>query len=160
MMGDDMAIRSGGMYGNPASNYTLAKVGFSGSGNGLSWLGKAFKIGAGLMGNYASAKSERNQLTMDLEKLREEKEYNLKNFQQTIADTFAMNKASFYASGLDFTGTALSVARENKRALTQDMRIMEQNYKAQEATIMNKREAARTRGNILTNAVSSVMSIF
>ena len=159
MMGDDMAIRSGGMYGNPASNYTLANAGLA-SGNGMAWLGKAFKIGVGLMGNYISSKAERNQLTTDLEMLRREKEYNLKNYQQNIADTFAQNKASFYASGLDFTGTALSVARENKRALTEDMQIMEQNYKMQEMSLRNKRTAAEIRGNIFTNAISSVMNLF
>ena len=97
-------------------------------------------------------------MVYDLESLRKEREYNLANFQQRIADTFAMNKASFYASGLDFSGTALSVARENKRALTKDMRMMEYNYNVQEESLKEKQRASRNR--LIGDIASSVLSAF
>lgn len=165
MMGDDMAIRSGGMYGNPESAYTIARpivnsTGFGGSGMGagLSWVAKGAKISMGLVGAGLQYNAEMSQITRDLETLRKEREYNLTNFKQRIADTFAMNKASFYASGLDFTGTALSVARENKRALTKDMRMMQYNYQAQEESLKEKESAARH--NRIANIASSILGAF
>lgn len=159
MMGDDMAIRSGGMYGNPESAYTIAKptAGTSWAG-GLQTAGSVLKAGAGMFGSLMAYGAQQKQTEMDLQTLQKEKLYNLKNFQQTIADTFAMNKASFYASGLDFTGTALSVARENKRALTEDMRMMEYNYDMQERSLREKQKA--NKRNLYTNIASSVLSVF
>ena len=159
MMGDDMAIRSGGMYGNPESAYTIAKptTGTSWAG-GLQTAGSVLKAGAGMFGSLMAYGAQQKQTEMDLQTLQKEKLYNLKNFQQTIADTFAMNKASFYASGLDFTGTALSVARENKRALTEDMRMMEYNYDMQERSLREKQKA--NKRNLYTNIASSVLSVF
>lgn len=160
MMGDDMAIRSGGMYGNPESKYTLATPVSRGSSwaGGLQTAGSVLKAGAGIFGSVMQYGAERKQSEMDLRTLQMEKLYNLKNFQQTIADTFAQNKASFYASGLDFTGTALSVARENKRALTEDMRMMEYNYNMKEKSIRESQKASER--NLWGNIASSVLSIF
>lgn len=159
MMGDDMAIRSGGMYGNPESKYTLANpnVGSSWAG-GLQTVGSVFKAGAGMFGSLLSYGAQQKQTEMDLQTLQKEKLYNLKNFEQTIADTFAKNKASFYASGLDFTGTALSVARENRRALTEDMRMMEYNYEMQERSLREKQKA--NKRNLYSNIAGSVLSVF
>ena len=159
MMGDDMAIRSGGMYGNPESNYTLAKpVSSTGWGSSLQTYGSVLKAGAGMFSSLMSYGAQQKQTEMDLQTLQKEKLYNLKNFQQTIADTFAKNKASFYASGLDFTGTALSVARENRRALTEDMRMMEYNYEMQERSLREKQKA--NKRNLYSNIAGSVLSVF
>lgn len=159
MMGDDMAIRSGGMYGNPESSYTLAKpVSWTGWAGGLQTAGSVLKAGASMFGSLMAYGAQQKQTEMDLQTLQKEKLYNLKNFQQTIADTFAKNKASFYASGLDFSGTALSVARENRRALTEDMRMMEYNYNMQERSLREQQKA--NKRNLYTNIASSVLSVF
>lgn len=159
MMGDDMAIRSGGMYGNPASRYTLANPNVSRFGSGMTMMGKAVKMGFGITGSVANYWAEQAQISSDLATLRKEKAYNIKNFEQNIADTFAKNKMSFYASGLDIkSGTAQDVILSNRRALTEDLAMMNYNYDMQERALKEKQKAAR--GNLVGNIASSVLSIF
>ena len=160
MMGDDMAIRSGGMYGASESQYTLARPNnpsIWNSGN-LQTAGSVLKAGAGMFGSLMNYGANQRQLEMDLESLQMERLYNVANYKQNIADTFAKNKTSFYASGLDFTGTALAVANENKRAMTEDLRMMEYNYDMQERSLREKQKA--NKRNLYTGIASSVLSVF
>lgn len=157
-MGDDMAIRSGGMYGNPESAYTLAKpVAGAAMASGIKMAGAAISAGAGMIGGIIGYNAQMKQIQTNLQVLQQEKQYNLKNYKQAIADTFAQNKASFYASGLDFTGTALSVARENKRAMTEDMRMMEYNYDMQKKSLNQQRRAAL--GGLIGNVAGSALGL-
>lgn len=162
-MGDDMAIRSGGMYGNPESAYTLAKPvsgGFrSGAGAGFGFFGRSLKAITGIAAANDKYEAEKDQIEADLYSLRKEKEYNLKNFQQTIADRFAQNKMSFYSSGLDLSsGSAQDVIENNRLALQEDMQQMAFNYNMQEWSLKEKQKALR--GNLIGDIASSVLSIF
>ena len=163
-MGDDMAIRSGGMYGNPESAYTIARPRISGFGGGgfgagLSWIATGARIGLGIgsaLGNYWSRQS---QIDKDLQTLRREKEYNVKNYKQNIADVMARNKMSFYASGLHIkSGTAQDVILGNKQAMEEDLGMMVHNYDIQEQTLKQKRKALR--GNLVEDIASSVVNAF
>ena len=155
-----MAIRSGGMYGNPESKYTLAKPTTSTSwAGGASFMGGIVKAGFNVAGAITRNWAEREQISKDLSNLRKEKEYNLKNFQQTIADTFAQNKMSFYSSGLDLSsGSVQDVIENNKYALQEDMQQMAYNYNMQERSLKEKQKALR--GNLISDIASSVLSIF
>ena len=140
-MGDDMAIRSGGMYGNPESVYTNAMPvsRFSGAGSRVGKFGSILNM----FGTGVNAVADIKQLREKERTLEDEKQYNLKNYQQVIADTLAKNKMSFYSSGLDIhSGTAQDVMLSNTRALQEDMGIMQRNYDVQ---IENAKEAARAR---------------
>jgi hypothetical protein len=160
MMGDDMAIRSGGMYGNPESAYTVAKPisNFGSMRGGLTFAGRFGKAALNLSGTILDYQATSKQIAQDLETLRREKEYNVKNFQQRIADTFAMNKASFYASGLDFSGTAKAVTLANKQALSEDLQITIANYGAQEKTLRAKQSA--NMRNLWGGVADSIISMF
>lgn len=141
MMGDEMAIRSGGMYGNPESQYTLAQP----SGN----IGVAGKVASGMgsllnmWGTSVKHKAEQRQLRENQRLLEFEKQYNLENFQQKIADTVAENKMSFYSSGLDIAGSAQDVITSNRRALEKDMGVMQRNYDVQIENLQRQRKAKR-----------------
>jgi len=161
MMGDDMAIRSGGMYGNPESRYTLARPtsGSMGFGGGVSMVGKATKMGFGIASAFGNYWADESQIASDLATLRREKAYNIKNFEQSIADTMARNKMSFYSSGLDIkSGTAQDVMISNRQALQEDLGMMEHNYNIQERSLKEKQKALR--GNLIGNIASSVLSVF
>lgn len=159
MMGDDMAIRSGGMYGNPESQYTLAQPTSSFSwGSALQTGGSVLKAGVGMASAIMNYGATAKQLSMDLQSLAKEREYNVANYKQNIADTFAKNKASFYASGLDFSGTAKSVAEENRRAMTEDLRMMEYNYDMRKKSLKQQQKA--NERNLYTGIASSVLSVF
>ena len=88
MMGDDMAIRSGGMYGNPASS------------GGITPVARFAKMGLNIGAAYGEYVANTMQIDRDLRALRREKEYNVKNFQQNMADTLSSNKLTLYESGL------------------------------------------------------------
>jgi hypothetical protein len=141
MMGDEMAVRSGGMYGNPESQYTLAQP----SGN----IGVAGNVFGGMghllnmWGTSVKHKAEQRQLRENQRLLEFEKQYNLENFQQRIADTVAENKMSFYSSGLDITGSAQDVITSNRRALEKDMGIMQRNYDVEIENLKAQRKAKR-----------------
>lgn len=159
MVSDDIAIRSGGMYGNPESPYTIAMP-----SNSSSWMsnastyGKVFKAGASMYSSLQNYKYKQKQAELNLEALQKERLYNVANFKQSMADTLAQNKMSFYASGLDFTGTALSVTRANQAALKEDLDMMEYNYDIQERNIRNSQKAAKRQ--LTGDIISSVASIF
>lgn len=140
-MGDEMAVRSGGMYGNPESNYTLAtpSSGFSGAGTVVSSMGKL----ANMWGTAVAHKAEQRQLRNNQRLLELEKQYNLENFQQKIADTVAENKMSFYSSGLDIAGSAQDVITSNRQALEKDMGVMQRNYDVQIENLQAKKRAKR-----------------
>lgn len=161
MMGDDMAIRSGGMYGNPESAYTIARpiAGGGGFGGVVGAFGKAMKIGFGITNAFDNYESRKGQIDTDLATLRREKEYNVKNYKQNIADVMARNKMSFYASGLDIkSGTAQDVILGNRQAMEEDLGMMIHNYDIQEQTLKQKRKALR--GNLVGDIASSVLSAF
>lgn len=162
MMGDDMAIRSGGMYGRPESQYTIAMPSSSSSGawmSNASTYGKVFKAGAGIYASLQNYKYQQKQSELNLEALRKEREYNVANFKQSMADTLAQNKMSFYASGLDYsTGTAQSVIMGNQAALRDELNMMEYNYDVQEKSIKNSQKAAKRQ--LYGNVINSVASVF
>ena len=149
-----MAIRSGGMYGNPESQYTLAQPssGFSGAGT----LVKGFGNLANMWGTAVARKAEISQLKENQRLLEMEKQYNLENFQQKIADTVAQNKMSFYASGLDIAGSAQDVITSNRQALEKDMGMMQFNYDTQIENLKKQRKAKRIGFGIeqFSNAVN------
>lgn len=159
MMGDEMAVRSGGMYGNPESQYTLAtpSSGFGGAGTVVSSMGKL----ANMWGTAVAHKAEQRQLRNNQRLLELEKQYNLENFQQKIADTVAENKMSFYSSGLDIAGSAQDVITSNRQALEKDMGIMQRNYDVQIENLQAKRKANRIKFGIeqAVNAVNFVGSV-
>lgn len=146
MMGDDMAIRSGGMYGASESAFTLAtpSSGFGGAG-----FGGLLNFGKGALGMYSAYKEGRyayQQGKLDLEALYKERDYNIANFKQQMADTLASNKMSFYASGLDYKyGTPQNVIKSNQTALQNDLEIMKYNYDIKERNIRNEMEASSRR---------------
>ena len=159
MMGDDMAIRSGGMYGNPESNYTIARPTSVAGGGGLSMFGRGVKAMFGVGAAYGNYLAEESQIATDIRSLRKEREYNTKNFQQYIADTFAQNKMSFYSSGLDIkSGTAQDVIRENRRALTEDLAYMTYKYDTKERELKERAKDARSAMRL--NVASSIISMF
>ena len=149
MMGDDMAIRSGGMYGNPESSYTRAMPSSGVSVSGFHPVSRFVKAGinANLQWNAVNAQyvSDFNQAQLNLQALRKERDYNLENYQQYISDTLAKNKMSFYASGLDLSGTAMDVTMANKAALEKDMGVMNYNYNVKEKTIQNEIKAIKEK---------------
>ena len=141
-MGDEMAIRSGGMYGNPESIYTKAMPtsGISGAGTLVSGFGKVMNM----WGTAVKAKAEMKQLRENQRVLEAEKQYNLENYQQKIADTIAQNKMSFYASGLDInSGTAQDVVLSNTKAMQRDMGMMQRNYDVQIENLQRQQKARR-----------------
>lgn len=159
MMGDDMAIRSGGMYGNPESKYTIATP-----SEPKSWMSNAstygglLKAGAGMYSAITSYGAEMKQAHLNLESLRKERAYNVENFKQNMADTLAKNKMSFYASGLDMSGTAMAVTMGNQSAMQDELNMMEYNYDIQEKNIKNSMKAAKR--NLIGGIVGSVASVF
>lgn len=159
MMGDDMAIRSGGMYGNPESKYTIATPSEPSSWmSNASTYGSLFKAGAGMFSAISNYKYEQKQARLNLESLRKERDYNVANFKQQMADTLASNKTSFYASGLDMSGTAMAVTMGNQSALRDELNMMEYNYAIQEKNIKNSMKASKR--NLIGNVVGSVASVF
>lgn len=162
MMGDDMAVRSGGMYGNPESQYTMARPSSSGSSPTFSpyqMFGKMVRAGIGMDAAVVQSGYEINQANLNLEALRKEREYNIENFEQNMADVLASNKMSFYASGLDLSsGTAANVMAANQGAMQKDLSMMAYNYDIQERNIKNAKKASKDR--FKSNIISSVASIF
>lgn len=159
-MGDEMAIRSGGMYGNPESQYTKAMPSSGGSWQSYgSAFGSFAKMGLNLYGNREAYKATSKQLAMDYAAIQEEKNYNLRNYSQQIADTLASNKMSFYASGLDInSGTPSSVLESNRLAMTEDWQMMKKNYDRQLASIANQQKA--NKRTHLINQASAILGVF
>ena len=169
MMGDEMAIRSGGMYGNPESQYTFAQPssgGTSGFGGGgfspIAVAGKLFNIGQNIAAINSQYATEELQANLNLQALKEEREYNVKNFEQYMADTLASNKMSFYSSGLDISsGSAQDVMLNNQRALNEDLVRMTHNYDIQERNIREGMKASKSKRTAESaSAIASVASIF
>lgn len=160
MMGDEMAIRSGGMYGNPESQYTLAQPSSSGSWASYgSAFGSFAKMGLNLYSNREAYKAKSEQLASDYAAIQQEKEYNLKNYSQNIADTLAANKISFYSSGLDLSsGMVQNVLESNKSAMTEDWQMMKNNYNRQLSGI-KKQQKANER-NFVIDQASAILSVF
>lgn len=160
MMGDEMAVRSGGMYGNPESNYTLATPSSMSSWRGYAGTATSFvKAGLNLYANRQAYKAQSKQLAMDYASIQEEKTYNLRNYEQYISDTLANNKMSFYASGLDInSGTPANVLESNKVAMTEDWQMMRRNYNRQLASIENQQKA--NKRTHLVNQASAILSVF
>lgn len=159
MMGDDMAIRSGGMYGNPESKYTIATPSEPNSWmSNASTYGGLLKAGAGMYSAMQNYKYQQKQAELNLESLRKERAYNVENFKQNMADTLAKNKMSFYASGLDMSGSAMAVTMSNQAAMRDELNMMEYNYDIQEKNIKNSMKAAKR--NLIGGIVGSVASVF
>lgn len=168
MVGDDMAILSGGMYGNPESQYTYAMPnevpGFWGNlwGGTKKTLGITANLasaGFDLYASHTKLKGNIEQAEANLTALREEKEYNVKNYEQFIADQLASNKISFYSSGLDYkTGTAKSVIESNRAASTEDMNMMIKNYDTRIESLKKQRNAAEKAYS--SGMASAVLGVF
>lgn len=157
MVGDDMAILSGGMYGNPESDYTLATPvskwdmlrGQAGT------IGGVVAKGAKMFGALQSYGAAQKQNEIDTQTLMRERDYNIKNYEQFIADQLASNKISFYASGLDYkTGTARSVIESNRAASTEDLNVMKYNYDMKLKSLKEQRKANET--NLYTDMISAI----
>ena len=160
MMGDEMAVRSGGMYGNPESSYTLATP-----SSGGSWMssaasyGKVLKAGVSMYSALQGYKYSQKQSELNLEALQKEKLYNIENFEQKMADVLAGNKMSFYMSGIDYSsGTGARMLESNRYALQQDLDMMKYNYETKEKSIRNEMKA--NKRNLTANMIGSVASIF
>ena len=154
-----MAIRSGGMYGNPSSQYTLAVPNTQRGGNAIMPMAKILQAGFNTAASFGDYWANQQQLNRDLSALIREKTYNIKNYKQNIADTFAMNKMSFYSSGLDIkSGTAQDVAFGNRRAMEEDLAMMEYNYYMKEKSIKEAQKA--NKRNLVGNIVGSVFGAF
>lgn len=141
MMGDEMAVRSGGMYGNPESQYTLARPssGFD-YGQAFSAAGQIASAGGGI----GSAIMKGRQISSNIGSLIAEKNYNIKNYEQRIADTLASNKMSFYASGLDTnSGTPVDVMEQNRLAMEEDLARMAGDYIEKEKNLKRAKRASR-----------------
>ena len=163
MMGDDMAVLSGGMYGNPESSYTMAiPSSVSSAGSGVSSVGLAAKIvGTGMKvgGSILKARANDKQIAASIRALKEERQYNIANYEQFIADQVASNKISFWSSGLDVTsGTARDVIESNRAASTADMYQMARQYDTEIKSLQEKRRANRISGYF--DAGSSLLSFF
>lgn len=144
MVGDDMAILSGGMYGNPESAYTKAMpVSWSDKVmSGVSFGGNVVSTGLKFYNKYLGYKAVDEQIGADLHALEVEKAYNVKNYKQQIADTLASNKISFYSSGLDInTGTARNVIESNRTAGLENLAQIEARYNTQIQNLKDKRNA-------------------
>lgn len=161
MMGDDMAIRSGGMYGRPESQYTLAMP----ASSYTSPYSSVLNWGKTVADIYSASREERNirkQANLDWQALQMERAYNVANFKQKMADTLAQNKMSFYASGLDYkSGSARDVIQSNQTALGNDLAMMEYNYDVQERNIQNRRTAAgiKAKGRVISSAINYMTSL-
>lgn len=160
MMGDEMAVRSGGMYGNPESNYTLATPSSGASGfSPVAFAGKMFRVGASISAAMTQNAYEEKQANLNLAALKKEREYNIENYEQLMADTLASNKLSFYSSGLDLSsGSAMSVMMSNQSALQRDLSMMNYNYEMRERSLENEKKASKDR--LKGSIISSVASIF
>lgn len=160
MMGDEMAVRSGGMYGNPESSYTLATPSSSGSWvSSAASYGKVLKAGVGMYSALQGYKYAQKQASLNLESLRKEREYNIKNYEQNMADILATNKMSFYTSGLDLSSrTVTGMMETNRAALQEDLDMMKYNYDVEERSIQNQMKANKRK--LVGDMVSSVVSIF
>lgn len=160
MLGDDMAILSGGMYGNPESAYTSAipgSVSATGAYKRAAGVGlKTVDAGLNMFGALKDYGANAKQIQANINALREEKAYNVKNYQQYIADQLASNKFSFYSSGLDInTGTARAVIEANRAASTEDMNMMIRQYDTDLKSLKEKRKANET--NLMFNMASTVI---
>ena len=78
MMGDEMAVRSGGMYGNPESFFTNAMPSSSFDDTGTVFRGMGSVLN--MWGNSVKHKAEMKQLRNNQRLLELEKQYNLENF--------------------------------------------------------------------------------
>ena len=139
-----MAILSGGMYGNPESQYTRAMpIGLSDKiMSGVSIGGNILNAGLSFYKKGLGYKAIDEQIGADLLALEVEKAYNVKNYKQSIADTLASNKISFYSSGLDInTGTARSVIESNRSAGIDDMQQMINMYDTKIKNLKDQRNA-------------------
>lgn len=163
MVGDDMAILSGGMYGNPESDFSravpssllaAAKTKMA-VGSGMQFLAPGMKMFGSALATHAADK----QFSANIAALREERQYNLENFNQRIADQVASNKISFYSSGLDYTtGTAAHVTESNRAAAEADKAMMLRNYDTQIKSLKEQRKANEMSGyfNIAASAFSII----
>ena len=144
MMGDDMAIRSGGMYGDPASSYTIARpvANTQGLGGGITPIARFAKMGLNIGAAYGDYIANTMQIDKDLRALRREKEYNVKNFEQKMADTLASNIMSFYA----------------RDALQEDLGMLTYNYGVQEEALKRRRRDLKSK--LALDVGSSVLSMF
>ena len=102
---------------------------------------------------------EEKQANLNLAALKKEREYNIENYEQLMADTLASNKLSFYSSGLDLSsGSAMSVMMSNQSALQRDLSMMNYNYEMRERSLENEKKASKDR--LKGSIISSVASMF
>ena len=153
--------KSGGMYGNPdlIGSATDPMQVMSAGGQMPSFdfgsVAGIIKKGAKMFGALKSYGAAQKQNEMDYQTLMRERDYNIKNYEQFIADQLASNKISFYASGLDYkTGTARSVIESNRAASTEDMNVMKYNYDMKLKSLKEQRKANET--NLYTDMISAI----
>lgn len=157
-----MAIRSGGMYGRPESKYTLATPASSFDSGAINKVGGFANWMLSAYANKTQMDYAIKQNKLDLQALYKERDYNVSNFKQQMADTLAQNKMSFYSSGLDYKyGTAQNVINSNQTALQNDLEMMKYNYSVEERNIKNKLKAANKRdmGNFYGSGINFATSL-
>ena len=153
--------KSGGMYGNPSliGSATDPMQVMSASnqiptGN-LGLVAGIVGTGAKMFGALQGYKAKQKQNEIDYQTLMRERDYNIKNYEQFIADQLASNKISFYASGLDYkTGSARAVIESNRAASTEDMNVMKYNYDMKLKSLKEQRKA--NEYGLITDMISTV----
>ena len=166
MMPSTSAIATDPMQVMSATNSIPASMGGGIVGGAISGamfggpVGAAVGIAGSLIGGFGRVKSANAQIDAqlmqienDIMALNAEKAYNVKNYQQFIADQLASNKISFYSSGLDYTsGTARNVIESNRKASVEDMNMMARNYDTQIKNLKTQRaELEKQRKTSWTN---------
>lgn len=153
--------KSGGVYGNPdligsaTDPMQVMSAGNQIPSFNFGGLSSVIKTGAKMFGTLQSYGATQKQNEMDTQTLMKERDYNIKNYEQFIADQLASNKISFYASGLDYkTGTARSVIESNRAASTEDMNVMKYNYDMKLKSLKEQRKANET--NLYTDMISAI----
>ena len=153
--------KSGGMYGNPdligsaTDPMQVMSAGNEIPSFNLGSVSGIFSKGAKMFGALQSYGAKQKQNEIDTQTLMKERDYNIKNYEQFIADQLASNKISFYASGLDYkTGTARSVIESNRAASTEDMNVMKYNYNMRLKSLKEQRKA--NEYGLITDMVSTV----
>jgi hypothetical protein len=152
--------KSGGMYGNPAliGSATDPMQVMSATNQiplGIGKLSEVFAKGGKMFGLLQSYGAAQKQNEMDYQTLMRERDYNIKNYEQAIADQLASNKISFYASGLDYkTGSARAVIESNRAASTEDMNVMKYNYDMKLKSLKEQRKA--NEYGLISDMISTV----
>lgn len=104
-----------------------------------------------MVGSVLNYNAQKASIKSSIKALKAERDYNVKNFRQGMADTLAANKMSFYSSGLEQKGTAQQVTASNLNALQDDLKYMQDTYEQQikQLKIQQKANKRKLIGDIV-----------